>query len=410
MTLTHLLDSRARVPVNKDELREQAGIIESVFLQFGIPATVKRIDSGPTLSRFSILPGDTKRKRPKTDVEHEAVEILKGLGYGTKQKPITRDALNHQLSRIDQYETKRIRLRDIVALEDDLALYLDRYGVRIVSQLTDSGMVGVEFPHTVRGTVSLREIMESKEWAGALPVPFGREAGGIPVVRDLEAMPHLLVAGATGTGKSVFLHSLLTSLIATNSVGDLRIAIIDMKEVELSRYTATPHSMAQAATNAEEAHSLLDKLIVEMERRYELFAVSKVRNITGYRQIKRLPRIVLVVDELADLMEQDKKGTEKRILRLSQKSRAAGIHIVLATQSPRVDIVTGTIRANIPVKLALTVTSQTDSVVILKEKGAEKLLSKGDALLQIPGEPLIRVQTPYVGDDEIERVISATKG
>lgn len=410
MSIVELLDKPHLAAVDTEKLREQAGVIESAFAQFGIPAVVKRIDSGPTLSRFSVLPGDKKRKRPQVDVENEAIQKLRTLGYGSEQKPISRSVLNHQISRVAQYEIRRIRLRDIESLEADVALQLNSYGVRIAAQTTDSGMVGVEVPNAKRGTVGLRELIQSRFWQGIIPVPFGREVGGVVVTHDLTAMPHLLVAGATGTGKSVFLNALLTSILVTHSSQDVRIAMVDMKGVELIAYSKTPHAMWDVAMSVDSALGLLDKLIVEMEARYVRFAEAGVRNIAEYRLTKKMPYIVFVVDELADLMEQSKKDTESRILRLSQKSRATGIHIVLATQSPRVEIVTGTIRANMPVKLALTVTSQVDSVVILKEKGAERLLSKGDALLQVPGKELVRVQAPMVTDDEIARVIAAVKG
>lgn len=405
-----MLDKRPDSAVDVDKLREQAGIIQSVFMQFGIPAKVTQIDSGPTLARFSVLPGDKERKRPQVDVENEAIQALRTMGYGTAQKPISRAVLNNQISRVRQYERRRIRLREIESLENDVALQLNSYGVRIAAQTTSSGTVGVEVPHANRGTVGLRELIQSPAWKGAIPVPFGREAGGIAITHDLAAMPHLLVAGATGTGKSVFLNSLITSILVTRTSVDVRLAMVDMKGVELIQYADVPHMMWNVATEAETAQALLDKLILEMESRYNAFAKAGVRSITEYRLSRKMPYIVLVMDELADLMEQDKKGTESRVLRLSQKSRATGIHIVMATQRPSVNIITGVIKANVPVKLAFTVSSQTDSRVIIGEKGAERLLSKGDALLQIPGKELVRVQAPLVTDDEIERVISAVKG
>lgn len=410
MSLIHLLDKRQKPAVDVNKLREQAGIIQSVFMQFGIPATVTQIDSGPTLARFSVLPGDKERKRPQVDVENEAIKALQTMGYGTAQKPISRAVLNNQISRVRQYERRRIRLREIESLENDVALQLNAYGVRIAAQTTSSGTVGVEVPHATRGTVGLRELVQSPQWKGAIPVPFGREAGGIAITHDLSAMPHLLVAGATGTGKSVFLNALITSILVTRASTDVRLAMVDMKGVELIQYADVPHMMWSVATEAETARVLLDKLILEMESRYGTFAKAGVRSIAEYRLSRKMPYIVLVMDELADLMEQDKKGTESRVLRLSQKSRATGIHIVMATQRPSVNIITGVIKANVPVKLAFTVSSQTDSRVIIGEKGAERLLSKGDALLQIPGKELARVQAPLVTDDEIERVIAEVKG
>lgn len=405
-----MLDKRQKPAVDVDKLREQAGIIQSVFMQFGIPCSVTRIDSGPTLARFSVLPGGKERKRPQVDVENEAIQSLRTMGYGTAQKPISRAVLNNQISRVRQYERRRIRLREIESLENDVALQLNSYGVRIAAQTTSSGTIGVEVPHATRGTVGLRELVQSPVWKGAIPVPFGREAGGIATIHDLAAMPHLLVAGATGTGKSVFLNALITSILVTRASTDVRLAMVDMKGVELIQYANVPHMMWNVATEVDTAKTLLDKLILEMESRYNTFAKASVRSITEYRLTKKMPYIVLVMDELADLMEQDKKGTESRVLRLSQKSRATGIHIVMATQRPSVNIITGVVKANVPVKLAFTVSSQTDSRVIIGEKGAERLLSKGDALLQIPGKELVRVQAPLVTDDEIERVITAVKG
>ncbi len=410
MDLIHLLDYPATPKTDSLVLRTQAGLIESVFKQFGIPATVENIESGPTLARFSVLPGEKKRKRPDTDIQNQAIAMLKEKGYGTSQKPITKSVIQFMSKTLPQYEVQRIRVREIERLQDDLALYLDVYGVRVVPQLTGSGYVGVEVPHKERRYVGLREVITSGVWSGELPVPFGREAGGVPIVRDLAKMPHLLVAGATGTGKSVFLNSLILSILATRSSDDVRLAFIDMKQIELSGYSVTTHAIGKVASTVETSLTLLERLVTEMEKRYDALAPFKARNIVEYNAAgQHMPYIVVVIDELADLMEQAKKPVEAAILRIAQKSRAVGIHLVVATQRPSVNIITGVIKANIPTKLALTVASQTDSKVIIDQAGAEKLVSNGDALLYAPGSPVIRVQTPYVSDAEIERIVEVCK-
>ncbi len=366
------------------EVRRKAKILEKTFADFGFNVRVVEIQTGPVIAQFE-------------------VELEAGL-----------------------------RLSKITGLADDLAIALRVPSVRIVAPLPGKNTVGVEVPNNERQLVHLREVME--EGAGKaqkmrIPVYLGKDVAGAPLVVDLTSLPHLLIAGRTGTGKSVCLNSIIASMLMTRRPDEVRMLMIDPKMVELSPYKCLPHLMHPVVTDMRKAEAILGWAVEKMEERYHLLARAGVRHISVYNQLgeeelmdriqpeddeerkqipTHIPYIVIVADELADLMMTAAKEVEGHIIRLAQKSRAVGIHLVLATQKPTVDVITGLIKSNLPARIAFQVASRTDSRVVLDEMGADKLLGNGDMLFLWPGtSTLLRGQGTYLSDDEISRVIAA---
>jgi S-DNA-T family DNA segregation ATPase FtsK/SpoIIIE len=306
------------------------------------------------------------------------------------------------------------RVSKVAGLADDIALALARK-VRIVAPIPGKNRIGVEMPNDRQAHVGLRDLIEDPRFHafdGALPVVLGRDTVGNPVYADLAAMPHVLVAGATGSGKSVGLNVMLLSLLYRRSPSELRLLMIDPKVVELAPFNRIPHMLQPVVTDMAEAAAALNWAVQEMERRYRLFADAGTRNVAGYNAGRaagqqKLPYIVIVVDEFADLMMQQGKQVESAVGRLAQKARAAGMHVILATQRPSVDVVTGVIKANFPTRIAYRVSQRNDSSVILGEQGAEHLLGMGDALVKLNGaSDLLRVQCPWVSEEEVAGVTS----
>lgn len=320
---------------------------------------------------------------------------------------------------VTQYTLKPasgIKLSRIANLTNDLALALAAHPIRIEAPIPGRSLVGIEVPNKKTAIVRLREIMESGEFdsiKSPLRIPLGRDVAGMPMATDLIKMPHLLISGATGAGKSVFLNSLLMGLLYQNSPEDLRIILVDPKRVEFTAYNDVPHLLSPVIVDPHKTVNALKWLVVEMDRRYKTLADSKVRDIGTYnRQNKdsKMPYIVLVIDELADLMAVSAREVEAYVCRLAQMSRAVGIHLVLATQRPSVDVITGLIKANFPSRIAFAVTSGTDSRTVLDTVGAEKLLGNGD-MLYLPSDASKpkRIQACFVGDKEVKAVASALK-
>jgi DNA segregation ATPase FtsK/SpoIIIE, S-DNA-T family len=320
---------------------------------------------------------------------------------------------------VTQYTLKPaagVKLARISALSNDLALALAAHPIRIEAPIPGRSLVGIEVPNKKTAIVRLREIMESEEFGNVkspLRLPLGRDVAGVPVATDLLKMPHLLIAGATGAGKSVFLNSVLVSLIYQNSPADLRLILVDPKRVEFTAYNDIPHLLSPVIVDPRKTINALKWLVVEMDRRYRLLSEAKVREIVSYnRQSKdsKLPYIVLLIDELADLMAVSAREVEAYICRLAQMSRAVGIHLVLATQRPSVDVITGLIKANFPSRIAFAVTSGTDSRTILDTIGADKLLGNGDMLF-MPSDASKpkRIQATFIGDREVKVVTGALK-
>lgn len=316
--------------------------------------------------------------------------------------------------RVTQYTLKPpagVKLTKVTALENNLALDLAAHAIRIEAPIPGKRAVGIEVPNVKAAIVRLSSILQSREWAdlsGPLAFAIGKDIAGKPIVADLAKMPHLLVAGQTGSGKSVMINGILTSMLYRNSPADLKLILVDPKQVELTPYNDVPHLLTPVINEPEKCISALKWAVAEMERRLRTMAEVGKRNIGEYNNLKKeegMPYIVIVIDELADLMMMAARDVEALIVRLAQKARAAGIHLVLATQRPSVDVITGLIKANVPARIAFTVASQVDSRTIIDQMGAEKLLGMGDMLLLTSDMPKPkRVQGAFISDAETTKV------
>jgi S-DNA-T family DNA segregation ATPase FtsK/SpoIIIE len=311
---------------------------------------------------------------------------------------------------------QRVRVSKISALVNDLALALAAAPIRIEAPVPGRPIIGIEVPNSQVSLVSLRGVLEADTYRkekGLLRIPLGRDVSGSAVVVDLAAMPHLLIAGATGSGKSVCINAIITGLLCDHPPDELKFMMIDPKMVELTGFNRIPHLLAPVIVEVEQVVGALAWITRMMDQRYQKFADAGARNIADYnkkvggrRQVEdRLPHVIVVIDELADLMMLAADETERHITRIAQMARATGIHLIIATQRPSVDVVTGLIKANFPARIAFAVTSQIDSRVILDTPGAERLLGRGDMLLMLPDSPkLQRLQGCFVSDAEIARV------
>ena len=317
---------------------------------------------------------------------------------------------------MNEYEpAPGVKINRIVALSDDLALALKAPSIRI-STVPGTSALGIEVPNHDRETVSLREIVDSENYNKSdsrLAVAFGKDIFGSPVVADLTRMPHLLVAGATGSGKSVFMNALVVSILYKAKPDEVKMLMIDPKLLELSVYDGIPHLVAPVVTNPKDASEMLRRMVFEMERRYRTLAEKGVRNIERYNaevgEEEKLPYIVVFIDELADLMLASAAQVEDSIARLAQMARASGIHLVIATQRPSVDVITGVIKANFPARVAFQVTTRVDSRTIIDTQGAEQLIGRGDMLFMLPGKRLLRVHGALVTEAEVKALVSHVK-
>lgn len=354
---------------DKKELLGSANKLQDTLASFGVEAKVVQVTKGPSVTRFELQP-------------HVGVKVSK-----------------------------------IVNLADDIALNLAASGVRIEAPIPGKAAVGIEVPNKELSAVFFREVIESEEFTAStknLSFALGKDIGGNCVVGDLTKMPHLLIAGATGSGKSVCINTLLMSLLYKYSPNEVKLLLIDPKVVELNIYNGIPHLLIPVVTDPKKAAGALNWAVNEMTRRYKLFADNNVRNIEGYNDFaekgiidEKLPWIVIIIDELADLMMVCANEVEEYIGRLAQMARAAGMHLVIATQRPSVDVITGVIKANIPSRISFAVSSQIDSRTILDSSGAEKLLGKGDMLYYPVGESKpIRIQGAFVSEEEVESVVN----
>lgn len=365
-------------------IEETAQKIEHTLSEFGVPAIVRGYRIGPTVTQFAVEPGYVEKLGPD--------------GEPARQK---------------------VRVSQISALSRDLALSLSAERLRIEAPVPGQSYVGIEVPNQKNAIVRLRPLMESDEFirlTSPLAIALGRDVSGLPLVADLARMPHLLIAGTTGSGKSVFIAALASCLMMNNHPSQMRMAMLDPKMVELARFNGLPHLFGRVETELDRMLGVLRWALTEMDQRYRLLEEAHSRDLDTYNRkaAKRgqptLPRIVVMIDELADLMMTAPDQTEHNLIRLAQMARATGIHLVVATQRPSTDVVTGLIKANFPARLAFTVASSIDSRVILDGNGAETLLGKGDMLFLNPeaGTPA-RAQGVLVADEEIERVISFWK-
>ncbi|MHA6251240.1 FtsK/SpoIIIE family DNA translocase [Oceanobacillus sp. CAU 1775] len=338
--------------------------------------------------------------------------------FGVKAK-VTKVNVGPAVTKYEIYPEAGVKVSRIVSLHDDIALALAAKDIRIEAPIPGKSAVGIEVPNKEVAMVALREVIDEKYNKNSkLLVALGRDISGDAVVTELNKMPHLLIAGATGSGKSVCVNGIITTLLMRTKPHEVKMMMIDPKKVELNVYNGIPHLLAPVVTDPKKASRALKKVVAEMERRYDLFSDTGTRNIEGYNDyVKKynqtadeeqpqLPFIVVLVDELADLMMVASSDVEDSITRLAQMARAAGIHLIIATQRPSVDVITGVIKANIPSRIAFSVSSQTDSRTILDSGGAEKLLGRGDMLfLPVGMSKPIRVQGAFLSDDEVERVV-----
>lgn len=372
-------------------------------------------DSNWNLPGLDLL-SNKQSKADAGDIKHNA-QVIKDVMQDFKINVEMEEA--NVGPKVTQYTLKPpagVRLSKITALDGNLALSLGAEAIRIEAPIPGKRAVGIEVPNKKAAMVSLRNILETNAWkTSASPLSFaiGKDISGQGVVGELETMPHLLVAGQTGSGKSVMINTLLTSLLYRNSPADLKLILVDPKRVELTSYNHIPHLLTSVITEPEKCISALKWAVNEMERRYTLLAAKSKRNIQGYNEANKedhMPYIVIVIDELADLMMLAARDVEALVVRIAQKARAVGIHLVLATQRPSVDVITGLIKANIPARIAFTVASQIDSRTIIDQMGAEKLLGKGDLLITTAAHPKPRrVQAAYLDDSEIMKVTDFIK-
>ncbi|MBN8658190.1 MAG: DNA translocase FtsK [Anaerolineae bacterium] len=374
--LTDILDEGSETSINEEFIQQRARLIEDTLASFGAPAQVVAISRGPTITQFGVEP----------------------LFLETRGGVRT-----------------RVRVSKIASLADDLALALAAPRIRIQAPVPGHSYVGIEVPNEEMARVALRDILEGEIFKGykkPLAFALGRDVAGMPAIASIENMPHMLIAGTTGSGKSVCVNSILTCMLLYHTPDDLRLVLVDPKRVELTGYNGVPHLLGPVVVEMDRVIGALQWITREMDKRYHMFAQVGSRNITDYnakmklKGEKKLPFLVIVIDELADLMMIAPDETEKTITRLAQLARATGIHMILATQRPSVDVVTGLIKANFPARIAFAVASNTDSRVILDQPGAEKLLGRGDMLYQAPDAPAAaRLQGVFVSDGEIHKLV-----
>lgn len=376
-----MLEAGGPTRVTESEINQVAGLIEKTLADFGIPARVVDFRSGPTITQFAVEPGYVEQTAPDGSVRRS-----------------------------------KVRVAQISALANDLALALSAPRLRIEAPVPGQSYVGVEVPNQRGALVRLRPVLESPAFQSIdspLAIALGRDVTGSSVAADLAAMPHLLIAGTTGSGKSICINSIATCLVMNNSPEDLRLVMVDPKMVELLRFNGLPHLFGEVETQLDRIVGVLRWCTHEMDRRYRLLEEARARDIDSYnrkalrmRELKPMPRVVVLLDELADLMMMAPDQTERTLVRLAQMSRAVGMHLVVATQRPSTDIVTGLIKANFPARISFATASGTDSRVILDTQGAETLLGRGDMLyLAAEASAPVRLQGVFVSDDEVARVI-----
>ena len=345
------------------DIMDQCAVLEQTLADFKVRARVVAVTRGPSVTRFELEPA------------------------------------------------AGVKVSSVVNLADDIALRLAAPGVRIEAPIPGKSAIGIEAPNTKNDPVCFREVVEAGSVRNAkehLCIGLGKDISGDIISADLAKMPHLLVAGSTGSGKSVCINTIIAGLLYRATPDEVKLILVDPKVVELSNYNGIPHLLTPVVTEPKKAASALHWAVAEMERRYKAFADSRVRDIKTYnaQADEKMPYIVIIIDELSDLMMVAKVDVEDAILRLAQKARAAGIHLILATQRPSVDVITGIVKANIPSRIAFAVSSQTDSRTIIDMGGAEKLLGKGDMLFYPMGyNKPVRVQGAFVSDDELNKIV-----
>ena len=355
--------------ITKGDIVKKSKILQSTFNNFGIEVKIVKAIVGPSITQFQILP------------------------------------------------TPGTKVSKIVNLSNDIALNLAAKDVRIEAPIPGKSLIGIEIPNTVNELVTMKEVFVNDEDNFPLSVALGKDVSGESIFTRIDKTPHLLIAGSTGSGKSVCVNTIITSILLKNKPDKVKLIMIDPKMVELSIYDGIPHLLTSVVTDPIKAADVLHKVVLEMENRYREFARARVRNMEGYNKIaakdsdyKELPYIVVIIDELADLMMVSSKEVEESIARIAQKARAAGIHMIIATQRPSVDVITGVIKTNIPSRIAFAVSSSIDSRTILDKSGAETLLGKGDMLyLSADSSKPVRIQGAFLSDEEVEKVVDYVK-
>ena len=383
--IEEILEPGAEQELSEAEIRAKVRIIEETLQSFGVPARVVEVNQGPAVTQFGVEPGYVERR--------------------------------DQNGRLRRF---KVKVSKIESLANDLALALAATSLRIEAPVPGRPMLGIEIPNARMANVTLRSVMESEAFrrvSSRLRLALGLDVSGQPVVADLATMPHLLIAGATGSGKSVCINAIIACLLCNNTPDDLRLILIDPKRVELTGFNGVPHLLTPVVVDIDRVVGTLKWVTREMDRRYGIFAQVGVRNIEGYnasapnRGDPLFPYIVVIIDELADLMMVAPDEVERSICRIAQMARATGIHLIIATQRPSVDVVTGLIKANFPARISFAVSTQVDSRVILDAPGAEQLLGRGDMLFMPPdAAKLVRVQGSYVSEGELSRLVNYWKG
>ena len=367
--ITLLNNPTKKQTVTKGDIVEKSKILQSTFNNFGIEVKIVKAIVGPSITQFQILP------------------------------------------------TPGTKVSKIVNLSNDIALNLAAKDVRIEAPIPGKSLIGIEIPNSVNELVTMKEVFVNDKDNSPLSVALGKDVSGEAIFTRIDKTPHLLIAGSTGSGKSVCVNTIITSILLKNKPDKVKLIMIDPKMVELSIYDGIPHLLTSVVTDPLKAADVLHKVVLEMESRYREFARTRVRNIEGYNKIaekdpdyRELPYIVVIIDELADLMMVSSKEVEESIARIAQKARAAGIHMIIATQRPSVDVITGVIKTNIPSRIAFAVSSSVDSRTILDKSGAETLLGKGDMLyLSADSSKPVRIQGAFLSDDEVEKVVDFVK-
>ena len=402
----------------KEEEKKEEKVKEVLQLEHAIVVEDEHYEYPPVelLSKGSkkALKGGAKAL---TDVATRLQKTLYSFGVQAKVENVS---VGPAITRYELKPAEGVRVSKIANLADDIALNLAAETIRIEAPIPGKQAVGIEVPNTEKETVHFRDVVESDEFQDSkskLSVALGKDVAGNMAIADIAKMPHALIAGATGSGKSVCINTIITSIIYKAKPSEVKFVMIDPKVVELSVYNGIPHLLIPVVTDPKKAAGALAWAVQEMDNRYNLFAQKGVRDLKGYNAVAekeegigKLPQIVIIIDELADLMMVAAKDVEDSICRLAQKARAAGMHLIIATQRPSVDVITGIIKANIPSRIAFAVSSQVDSRTILDQVGAEKLLGKGDMLFYPSGAPKpTRIQGAFVSDEEVEKIVSFIK-
>ena len=396
-----ILDATEPVETHPDDHQERAQQIEEALASHGIDAKVTQINPGPTVTQFGVEPGWFRKFKEVRERDPDGKLKVDETG---------RPVVYHE-----EVSKKRVRVDQIAALDKDLALAMAAPTIRIEAPVPGKAMVGIEVPNVTMGVVGLKEALASPEFRkmlgkSRLAVALGKGSAGQMLMGDLAAMPHLLIAGSTGSGKSVCITSLISSLLMNNTPRDVQFVMVDPKRVELVPFSTVPHLATPVIMDMDKVVGALKWVTEEMDRRYKVMAGAGARNISGYNakvdDEDHMSYLVVVIDELADLMVMAPFDVEQSLTRLAQMGRATGIHLIVATQRPSVDVITGLIKANFPTRISFAVTSMTDSRVILDVPGAEKLLGRGD-MLYLPSDAAKpkRLQGVYLSDMEVERIV-----